>query len=89
MVVLVYNVISDGDVMKFSTKEELYQKLLPVFRVKERLIKITKYSDITKEEIYQYLSVNKWRFGKNLTLAEIVNDIITLDLSEIYLGGRK
>lgn len=76
--------------MEFTTQKELYQALAPVFEVKKRIASITKYRMITKEDIYRYLAINKWRFCDNLTIAEIVNDIITIDLKEVedFLGGE-
>lgn len=76
--------------MEFTTQKELYKALLPVFQVKKRLASITKYHMITKEDIYKYLAINKWRFCDNLTIAQIVNDIIMINLKEIadFLGGE-
>ena len=65
--------------MEFSSQQELYNKLLPVFNVKKRLIKNSKYKDIKNEDIWYYLIENKWRTYHNLTISDIVNDIITLD----------
>lgn len=65
--------------MEFTTKEELYQKLLPVFTVKKRLLSITKYNTITSIDIWNYLIKNKWQRSHNLTLSEVVNDIITIN----------
>lgn len=33
--------------MEFTSQQELYQKLQPVFNVKKRLIKNSEYKDIT------------------------------------------
>ena len=67
------------------------QTLLPVFKVKKRLNSITKYSDISNENIWTYLSQTKWRYSHNLTISDIVNDIITVNLEDIikYNGGTK
>lgn len=69
--------------MEFSSQQELYNKLIPVFNVKKRLINNSKYKDITNEDIWHYLIENKWRTYHNLTISDIVNDIITLDLELI------
>ena len=66
----------------FKSQFELYQALLPVFEVKERVNKYYKY-DISNEMIWDYLRKNKWINDKNLTLAEIVNDIIVLDVLKL------
>ena len=69
--------------MEFTSEKDLYLKLLPVFNVKKRLIANSKYKDITNQDIWYYLIENKWRTYHNLTISDIVNDIITLDLELI------
>lgn len=69
--------------MEFSSQQELYNKLLPVFDVKKRLIKNSRYKNITNEDIWHHLIETKWKSYYNLTLSDIVNDIITLDLELI------
>ena len=39
--------------------------------------------DITREDIWNYLRDNKWRYGVDLTLADMVQDIIHTDNLEI------
>lgn len=80
-----------GDFMEFTTQQELFKALAPVFKVKIRLISITEYDYISKDDIFRYLSTNKWLYDKGLTLAEVVNDIINVDISKVanYMGGIK
>lgn len=77
--------------MEFATQKDLYVKLLPAFKVKERLIKVTKYKYITNADIWIYLSKTKWKYSYNLTIFDIVNDIITISVEEIneYIGGTE
>ena len=70
--------------MEFTSLGQLYRKLIPVFNVKKRLILNSKYKDITNENIWLYLTESKWRQANNLSLPEMINDIITVDLEEIY-----
>lgn len=70
--------------MEFTSLQQLYKKLLPAFNVKKRLILNSKYKDITNENIWHYLTETKWRQANNLSLPEMINDIITVDLSDIY-----
>ena len=74
--------------MEFTSLQQLYRKLLPAFNVKKRLILNTKYKDITNENIWMYLTETKWKKTHNLSLPEMINDIITVDLEEInkYIG---
>jgi len=69
--------------MEYSSQLELYLALLPAFKVKHRLLSITNYKDITDEEIWKYLTLTKWRYSHNLTISEMVNDIIMLDTNNI------
>lgn len=77
--------------MEYTTQKELYLKLLPVFKVKNRLISKSRYNHITNEFIWSYLSKTKWCKSHNLTISEIVNDIITVEPDQInkYIGGTK
>lgn len=76
--------------MEFTSLKELYLALLPVFNVKKRLLSITGY-DISNEDIWIYLIDNKWKNSYNLSMSEVVNDIITVDAENInrYKGARK
>jgi len=69
--------------MEFTSLQQLYKKLIPAFNVKKRLILNSKYKDITNENIWLYLTETKWRQAKNLSLPEMINDIITVDLENI------
>ena len=69
--------------MEYNSQKELYHSLLPVFKVKKRLLGITNYDDITDEDIWKYLAINKWKYSHDLTLSDIVNDIIMIDAEEI------
>jgi hypothetical protein len=69
--------------MEFTSLKQLYQKLIPAFNVKKRLVKNSKYKHITNENIWEYLANTKWRQANNLSLPDMINDIITVDLDEI------
>lgn len=77
--------------MEFTSQRELYQKLLPVFAVKKRLISITKYKNINSQDIWTYLVKTKWQTSSNLQLSDIINDIITIEVNKVntFLGGTK
>ena len=69
--------------MEFTSLKELYKKLIPAFNAKKRLILNSKYKHITNENIWQYLTDTKWKCASNLSLPEMINDIITVDLENI------
>ena len=75
--------------MEYTSQKELYLKLLPVFKVKNRLIQKSNYKNLTNENIWHYLSKEKWSKSHNLTISDIVNDIITVELDKVnkYIGG--
>ena len=64
-----------------NSQYELYKLLRPVFSVKKR---VNKYYDkiISDKEIWQILS-KKWKNSHDLTLSEIVNDILLFDRSDL------
>ena len=76
--------------MEYKSQEELYLALLPAFNVKKRLNSITKYSNVKNSDIWKYLTLSKWKNSIGLTLADMVNDIIMVDVSGInhFIGGK-
>ncbi len=74
---------------EIKSQEQLYQILIPAFKVKLRLLKNDNYNSITKKDIWNYLKENKWCKSIDLTLAEMVNDIIHADNKEIDLYKKK
>ena len=69
--------------MEFTSINQLYKILIPAFNAKRRLIKHSKYKHITNENIWLYLTENKWKKSYGLTLSDMVNDIMIADLEEI------
>ncbi len=69
--------------MDYHTKEELYQKLKGAFKVKLRLMQENQ-NNIREIDIWNYLKINKWSKDKNLTISEMVNDIINVDYTKVY-----
>ena len=65
--------------MEYNSQLELFKSLIPAFNVKKRLQKYEKYS-FTEKDIWLYLANSKWRYATGLTIADMANDIITLDL---------
>lgn len=74
---------------EYKSQKELYQNLIPALNVKLRLLKNNNYTNISKLDIWNYLKVNKWRNSVDLTLAEMVNDIIHVDNKEIDIYLKK
>lgn len=68
--------------MEYTSLKELYVHLKGAFNVKLRLIG-EKYSHIKIMDIWEYLRINKWTSAKGLTISEMVNDIIDVDIKKV------
>ncbi len=65
--------------INFRSLEELYQKIKPALYSKVLEIKRIKIDYIKEEDIWNYLAEHDWKERRNLTMADMVNDILTLD----------
>lgn len=76
--------------MEYNNEKELFNDLKGAFKVKLKMIK-EKYDNISMLDIYNYLKLNKWRYDKNLTISEMVNDIIDVDIVKVdtYIKNKK
>lgn len=74
---------------EYKSQKELYKSLIPALNVKMRLLKKNNYNDITNKDIWNYLKNNKWVNSINLTISEMVNDIIHADNKEIDIYRKK
>lgn len=61
--------------MEFESALELKNRVMPALKMKEERLRDEGF-DISAEDIWFYLKQNKWVNCKNLTLNEIVNDIL-------------
>ena len=68
-------------VVRWSTIE-LYNSLRGAFNVKLRMIG-KEYNNIKTIDIWNYLKINKWSGSKNLSISEMVNDIINVDITKV------
>ena len=68
--------------MEYKSEEELFNSLRGAFNVKLRLIK-NNYSYIKIIDIWNYLKINKWIKTKNLSISEMVNDILNCNYLNI------
>ena len=69
--------------IKLKTLEELYNRLLPAFRCKVNDLKRNNINNINEKDIWDYLKINYWSKKQDLTLADMVNDILSLSNNEI------
>lgn len=74
--------------LEYQSLEELYNDLKGAFNVKLRLIG-EDYKHIKINDIWDYLRINKWSKDKGLTISEMVNDIIEVDIKKVDLFQRE
>ena len=65
--------------LEFSSLKDLYLRVEPALNAKIVEFKRLNYSNIKKEDIWNYLIITKWRNSSNLMLSDIVNDILDDD----------
>lgn len=68
--------------MEYKSQEELFRLLKGAFNVKLRMIK-DEYDYIKMIDIWNYLKINKWCKDNNLSISEMVNDIIDIDINKV------
>ncbi len=68
--------------MNFNSLEELKDRIMPALSKRKDDFKILGYN-INEEEIFMHLKQSKWMHSKNLSLNEIVNDILKLDIKDM------
>ena len=68
---------------EYKSQLELYQGLIPALNVKVKYLKKANHKEITKEDIWNYLKETKWKNSIDLTLADMVQDILHTDNNEL------
>lgn len=74
----------------FNSVEELYQRIRPALVTKKNEMNREGIKFVTEEDIWNYFKEYKWRHSTNLTLAEMVDDILNGDnlMIEDYLKEK-
>lgn len=67
----------------FSSLEELYHRVEPALNSKLNDLRRIGIRYVQKADIWNYLKNNLWCKKANLTLGEIVNDIMTVSNTEL------
>lgn len=67
---------------EFHSQEELLQRVYPALRTKISEFHKLGY-DLKEIELWDFLSNEKWKSGKDLTLYDIVNDILSCEGEEV------
>lgn len=74
---------------EYKSQEELYQGLIPAIHVKLKGLKKSKNVEITEDDIWNYLKETKWKNSINLTLSDMVQDILHTDNIEFIQYKEK
>ena len=72
----------------FNTLEELYERVRPALHSKKLEMDRLGYLDVEEINIWDYLK-SKWKNSSDLTLSDIVDDILNTRSEEIYLHKKK
>lgn len=65
--------------LEFSSLKDLYLRVEPALTSKKTELDRIGLSYIDKKDIWDYLVENKWKMGINLTLSDVVDDILNTD----------
>ena len=77
--------------LKIKSASELYKKLLPALSTKVADLKRHNIKHIKEDDIWQYLKKHYWVNSKELSLSEVVNDILSTPNDELinYVSENK
>ena len=67
--------------IKFESLNELFNRLYPAFNTKVCELKNSGIN-VSEVKLWNYLKENKWSNSKNLTLYDMVSDILNLSKSD-------
>lgn len=69
--------------IEFSSLEELYRRIKPALHTKKEEMKRSGYPYIKEEDIWNYLKEVKWVRSNNLSLYQMVSDVLNVENSRI------
>ena len=67
----------------FSSQEELYDRVKPALKSRVKDLKRIGINYVQDVDVWNYLKNNVWGKKSNLTLGEMINDIMTVGNSEL------
>lgn len=68
---------------EYKSQEELYEGLVPALNVRIKYFRRNNVKDVSRDDIWNYLKETKWKNSIDLTLADMVQDILHIDSKEI------
>ncbi len=75
---------------EFTSLEELYNRLKPALEAKRIQMKRNGFNYIKIEDIWNYLKEIKWKKARDLSLYEMVDDVLNIDdiVIDSYIRGK-
>ena len=67
----------------FNSQEELYKRVKPALLSKQKEIQRFNNTNLEIDEIWRILIEKKWKEANDLTLSDIVNDIMNTSYEEL------
>lgn len=76
---------------KFNSINELYKRVSPALRSRVRELKKINLLLVSEKDIWRYLCEKKWKNENDLTLYDIVNDILYVSPEDLvnYLNEKR
>ena len=68
--------------LEFKSIKELYDSIEPALRTKKYELKKLGYL-VSEADIWNYLKINKWCKDVNLSISEMVDDIMMVDIYKV------
>lgn len=81
--------VKNMEEIKFNSLNELYQRLLPALKTRQKELTAGGLSYVMPEDIWNFLKENKWLKSANLSLHDMVNDIMLVDIHDIEYYIKK
>ncbi len=72
------------DDIEFENVEELYTRLKPALDSKRKELHLLGYKIVSSRDIWTYLVKNNWKNRTQLSLSDMVSDILYVDNYSIY-----
>lgn len=69
--------------IEFNNLSELKKRVEPALNTKLKELRKNNYKIINTEDIWNYLIKYKWKTSKDLTLYDIINDILNVENENI------
>ena len=76
--------------LEFNSLKELYDRIKPALETKVSEMRRVGYSYIKEEDVWHYLKEIKWKKASDLSLHEMINDILNTDnvLIDSYIKDK-